>query len=95
MDIVDRLNIKSNMIFLGERIAFGSECELMDEAALEIESLRQSVAEKEAECARYREALEFYADSNIYAFNLDKDLFMTDIGKDCGIVAREALGSKE
>ncbi len=33
------------MIFLGERIAFGSECELMDEAADEIESLRAQLAE--------------------------------------------------
>ena len=45
MDIVERLRIKSNMIFLGERIAFGSECELMDEAAREIEALRAQLAE--------------------------------------------------
>lgn len=45
MDIVDRLKIKSNMIFLGERIAFGSECALMDEAADEITSLRNQLAE--------------------------------------------------
>jgi hypothetical protein len=43
MDIVERLRMKSNIIFLGERIAFGSECELMDEAAREITTLRQQV----------------------------------------------------
>ena len=41
--------------------------------------------------AKLREALEFYADRNVYAFNYDKDLFMTDIGKDTGNVARGAL----
>jgi hypothetical protein len=58
MDIVDRLKIKSNMIFLGEHIAFGSECELMDEAADEIESLRAQLAEfqKDAERLDYIEA---------------------------------------
>ena len=46
-----QLRIKSNMIYLGERIAFGSECELMDIAANEIECLLK-------ERDRYREALE-------------------------------------
>lgn len=35
------LRTKSNMIYLGEKIAFGSECELMDVAANEIEHLRE------------------------------------------------------
>lgn len=43
MDITKRLEIKSNMIFMGERIAFGSECVLMDEAIIEIQTLRAKV----------------------------------------------------
>lgn len=46
-----KLRTKSNMIFMGERIAFASECELMDVAANEIEYLME-------ERDRYREALE-------------------------------------
>lgn len=47
MDITKRLEIKSNMIFMGEKIAFGSECALMDEASIEIQALREQVAELE------------------------------------------------
>ena len=67
-----QLRIKSNMIYLGERIAFGSECELMDVAANEIEHLRElkskyiksalyaqdELMKMKAERDRYREALE-------------------------------------
>lgn len=60
MDIVQRLTIKSNMIFLGERIAFGSECELMDEAANEINSLRAQVEELSKDAGRYQWLKENY-----------------------------------
>lgn len=60
MDIVQRLTIKSNMIFLGERIAFGSECELMDEAANEITKLRAQVEELSKDAGRYRWLKENY-----------------------------------
>lgn len=38
----DRLRIKSNMIHMGEKIAFGSECELMDQAADIIDVLAEA-----------------------------------------------------
>lgn len=42
--LVERLRAKSAMIHMGERIAFGSDTALMDEAAAEIERLRAASA---------------------------------------------------
>lgn len=39
-DIVERARIKSGMLKMSERIAFGSDFELLDEMAVEIEMLR-------------------------------------------------------
>lgn len=50
-DLVKRLEIKSGMILMGEKIAWGSDAALMDEAADRITAL-------EAENARLREKLE-------------------------------------
>lgn len=51
------------------------------------------IAHLQNENLKLREALEFYGDRNIYAFNLDKEFIMTDIGEDCGIIARGALST--
>jgi len=48
-DLIERLRVKSAMITLGEKIAFGSETALMDEAALEIENLRAALTMPDAE----------------------------------------------
>jgi len=44
-DIVERARIKSGMLKMGERIAFGSDSELLDEMAAEIERLRSLLKE--------------------------------------------------
>lgn len=43
-DLVERLRIKADVITMGERIAWGSETELMRKAADEIERLRDALA---------------------------------------------------
>lgn len=42
-DLPKQLRIKSDVIYMGEKIAFGSECELMDIAAKEIEVLYEAL----------------------------------------------------
>lgn len=51
----------------------------------------------ESENRRYREALKFYADNMTYNSRFDKEMGaweITDISKDLGEKAREALGSE-
>lgn len=44
-EIVERLRVKSNMINMGEKIAWGSETALMDEAAARLEAAEAELAE--------------------------------------------------
>ena len=77
-----QLRTKSSMVYLGERIAFGSECELMDIAANEIEKLK-------AERDRYREALK---DIILLAEDFEEfGMHLTSII----VTANEALGVEE
>ena len=46
IDIVNSLQIKAQMIDMGERIALGSDTALMREAATEIERLRKIIEEQ-------------------------------------------------
>lgn len=44
-DIVHRLNVKADMLTMGERIAWGSDSAIMREAAAEIEKLRGALSD--------------------------------------------------
>ena len=59
MTIQQRLRMKADMITMGERITFGSECEIMHEAAGYIDQLLDAMDK----CV---EALEFYGDRRNY-----------------------------
>ena len=48
IDIVNRLQIKAQMIDMGERIALGSDTALMREAATEIDRLRRIIDSRPA-----------------------------------------------
>ncbi len=47
LTLPQRLRMKADMITMGERIEFGSECLIMHEAAEEIERLKRQVDERD------------------------------------------------
>jgi hypothetical protein len=83
--LVADLTTKSAMINMGEKIAWGSETALMDQAVA-------ALIAQDAELRRYRAALEFYADEN--RFGLPSDGPWGVGSNDWGKVARAALGEK-
>jgi hypothetical protein len=56
-DLTKRLEIKADMLAMGERIAFGSDSAIMRQAAETIQALATVALESRAEIARLREAL--------------------------------------
>ena len=83
--LVADLTTKSAMINMGEKIAWGSETALMDQAAA-------ALIAQDAELKRYREALEFYADEKRTGLPIDGPWGVGS--NDWGNVARAALGEK-
>ncbi|MEO9231539.1 MAG: hypothetical protein ABI216_21675 [Devosia sp.] len=70
--LVERLRIKSSMIHMGEKIAWGSETALMDEAA---DRLAQLLAERDSLAAKLKSAEELveraFRDGLQYATNVE------------------------
>ena len=78
-DIVDRLNITADMIGLGDKIRYGSDSQIMREAADEIEKLRA--------------ALKPFADDAQYTSEDDEAPFCVDT-RDL-LAARAAMEGKD
>lgn len=72
-DIISRLRIKAGMIQMGERIAWGSDSDLMYEAADMIEQL---MARQQAVPSRLTDALRQYRHNNSdgFVFGYDKEM---------------------
>ena len=72
-DLVERLRIKADVITMGERIAWGSETELMRKAADEIERLRDALATSREIADLLRRANSDLAQANYTVVNSVKD----------------------
>jgi hypothetical protein len=68
-DLTKRLEIKADMLAMGERIAFGSDSAIMLEAADTIDTLATEVIESRAEIAKMRKELRVWED-----WHLDRGL---------------------
>jgi hypothetical protein len=94
-DLVKNLRTVSNMINMGEKIRWGEETNLMDEAANRIDADTKLIQEM-------REALIFYSHEPIYHHRYEprscgccSDTFEPEILDDLGAVAREALAKSQ
>jgi hypothetical protein len=68
-DLTRRLEIKADMLAMGERIAFGSDSAIMRQASEAVHALATEVLESRAEIARMRNALSIWED-----WHLDRGL---------------------
>ena len=87
--LVADLTTKSAMINMGEKIAWGSETALMDQAAA-------ALIAQDAELKRYREALEWYGEQARLSrlIHSGGDTGRHALQEDGGKRARAALGEK-